>query len=43
MADVPKHRSMLELKRMVEEKKKWNRMIRKFRRYGIVRFVTFVK
>ena len=43
LADAPKHRSSLELKRMDEEKKKWNKMIQKFRRYGVLRFVKFVK
>lgn len=39
LADTPRHSSMLELKRKAENRKAWNRMAHKFKKYGVVRYI----
>lgn len=36
---APRHKSMLELKRMAENRKAWNRMSHKFKKYGVVKYM----
>ena len=38
LSEAPRHVSMIELKRMAGDQKSWNRMVNKYKRYGVLKY-----